>query len=89
MYAKLDWKVHFYRDDLQREVDLIIDRGKDILAVEVKYSKRVGESDLVGLKAFSSVSPKKTRPLIVYRGAERQVRDGIEIIPYQTFLKEL
>lgn len=88
-YGQHDWSLYSFRDDLKREVDLVIDRGKDLLAIEVKYSTRFDPRDLSGLKAFASVAKKQVRAVIVYRGTTRQVRDGVEIVPYQDFLRQL
>jgi predicted AAA+ superfamily ATPase len=88
-YHRLDWKFHFYRDDLKREVDLIVDRGSDILAVEIKYGRKVDPKALAGLTAFQAVAKKKVVPILVYRGMEPQRRGDCLILPYQQFFDQL
>jgi predicted AAA+ superfamily ATPase len=88
-YGQAGWKLYSFRDDLKREVDLVIDRGGELWAVEIKYSPKFDPRDLNGLHAFAGVAKKKVRSFLVYRGKNRQIRDGIEVLPYQEFLEEL
>jgi predicted AAA+ superfamily ATPase len=88
-YGQHGWGLYSFRDDLKREVDLIIERGGELWAVEIKYSTKFDPRDLAGLEAFCGMAKKKVRPVLVYRGKHRQVRDGVEILPYQEFLEEI
>lgn len=88
-YGQHGWRLYSFRDDLKREVDLIIDRGKELWAVEIKYSARFDPRDLSGLSAFAAIARKKVRSILVYRGKHRQNREGIEVLPYQDFLEEI
>jgi len=54
----------------------------------VKNTTRVRPEDLSGLKAFGEDYPKAERGLL-YRGARRELRDGIWIVPIEEFLKRL
>lgn len=60
-------RVHYWREG-NREVDFVVERGRDLLAIEVKSGRRRGA--LSGLAAFTATYP--ARPLLV--GA-----DGIAI----------
>lgn len=88
-YHQKNWKIFFYRDDLKREVDLVVERESDLLAVEIKYAKRVESKDLNGLIAFQGVAKKKVVPIVVYRGEEMQRRGDCQIFPYRKFLEWL
>lgn len=88
-YYQKGWKLFFYRDDLKQEVDLIIDRGKDVMAIEIKYSERYNQGHLNGLKAFASYAKKPVHSILIYRGDAKQSRDDISIVPYEVFLREL
>ncbi len=88
-YGQHGWKLYSFRDDLKREVDLIIDRGTELWAVEIKYTTRFDPRDLAGLRAFASVAKKPVRSVLVYRGTDRQLRDGVEVLPYTDFLNEI
>jgi predicted AAA+ superfamily ATPase len=87
-YQKKDWVYYFYRDDLKNEVDLILDVGKNLFAIEIKYATSFKASFIEGLEAFSRVSKKPTRQILIYRGDTVQLRGSVEIIPYQRFFEE-
>lgn len=80
-----DCGLYYWRTSSGNEVDFIL-YGKDIFrAVEVKNSVHVNPRDLRGLKAFGVDYPEADR-LLLYRGRERLVRDGILIVPCEEFL---
>lgn len=71
------------------EVDFVLRRGKDLLAVEVRSGQRVFEADLRGLRAMADLSGLRRR-LVVFRGDRRQkTADGVELLPVASFLREL
>lgn len=69
------------------EVDFVLRRGRDHLAVEVKASSRFSGEQLVGLRAIADL-PRLKRRLLVYLG-ERSLKmeDGIEIWPFDRFAR--
>ena len=73
----------------QTEVDFVLRRGRDLLALEVKSSRRVSRSWMSGLKALGELR-QVVRRLVVYTGAERlKTQEGIEVWPLETFLTRL
>jgi predicted AAA+ superfamily ATPase len=73
----------------QVEVDFVLRRGRELLAIEVKSAVRFSRSRLSGLRAFGEL-PQVVRRVVVYRGAERLKTDeGIEVWPVQTLLRRL
>src|SRR2546422_9661971 len=63
------------------EVDFVLRRGREQLAIEVKASTRFSSEQLVGLHAIADL-PRLTRRVLVYLG-ERSLKmdDGIEVWP--------
>jgi predicted AAA+ superfamily ATPase len=52
------------------EVDYVIDAGRTVLPIEVKYGSKVGRSDLRGLRRFLDEHPRLApRGLVVFTGA--------------------
>lgn len=87
-YRRPDCKLYFWRTSSGSEVDFIV-YGKDIFrAIEVKNSIHVHPGDLRPLKAFGEDYPEAERVLI-YRGRERLLKDGILIEPCEEFLSRL
>ena len=69
------------------EVDFVLRRGRDYLALEVKAQSRYSTSQLAGLRAIAEL-PRLVRRVLVYLG-DRGLRteDGIEIWPLTRFLR--
>jgi uncharacterized protein len=71
----------------QTEVDFLLRRGREFIAIEVKAQSRFSTPQLVGLRAIGEL-PRLARRILVYLG-DRQLRteDGIEIWPFDRFTK--
>ncbi len=88
-YFEPDWQFFYYRDDLQQEVDLVIDTGRLVLALEIKYSRKIQASQLSSLRVFKHYAKKPVKAFIIFRGDHEENFGDIRAIPYQTFLKRL
>ena len=71
------------------EVDFVLVRGKEKVAIEVKAAERFRGEHTTGLRAISDL-PGLTRRIVVYLG-QRELRPepGIEVLPLARFLEEL
>jgi predicted AAA+ superfamily ATPase len=64
------------------EVDFVLRRGREHLAIEVKHRSRFGADLLNGLRAIAEL-PKLARRVLVYRGRQRmRTDDGIDVWPF-------
>lgn len=71
------------------EVDFILRRRREYLAVEVKSKGRLDGSMLTGLRAIGEL-PHLVRRVLVYTGKRSlTTEDGIEVWPVDRFAKEL
>jgi predicted AAA+ superfamily ATPase len=80
MKSTCNYKTHenyyFWRDSSGNEIDLLIEDGMKLLAVEIKSAKTVHPDFFKNLKQFSKVKPDVI-PYLVYGGQEYQKRtDG-------------
>ena len=74
---------------LATEVDFLLRRGRDYLAIEVKSRPRVGSLDYTGLRAIAELGSLRRR-VLVYLGPRRlRTDDGIDVLPLRTFFDEL
>jgi len=69
------------------EVDVIVDRGLRVSAVEVKSGATVASDFLKGLKRFRGDEQHRARPSeldlrLVFGGEEGQMREGIHVVPW-------
>lgn len=73
---------------VQTEVDFLIKRRNEFIALEVKSGKTPRKSWFKGLKAISDLKGI-TRKIIVYPyGEQYKTQDGIEIIPFIDFIMQ-
>lgn len=71
------------------EVDFLLQKGTEFIAIEVKSGSRVSESWFRGLRAIADLKGLKRR-LLVYTGDEKlKTTDGIEVFPLIEFSKLL
>lgn len=71
------------------EVDFVLRRGREFLAVEVKATARPGPDDLSGLRAISGL-PGLKRRILVHQGARAfTTPQGVEALPAERFAKDL
>lgn len=86
-YREPDLDVRFWRASTGLEVDFVL--GEMSAAVEVKGSTRVHAGDLGGLRALCS-SHRPARAIVVaLERAARRLDDGIEVLPWRSFLEAL
>lgn len=73
----------------QLEVDFLLQRGREMLAIEAKTSPRLQPAQLAGLSAIGEL-PGVVRRIMVYGGARRlKTPAGIEVWPLAVFLAAL
>jgi uncharacterized protein len=70
----------------QTEVDFLLRRGREYLALEVKAQSRFSTPQLSGLRAIADL-PRLVRRVLVYLGDRRlKTEDGIDVWPLNTLL---
>ena len=85
-YHRLQCKLSYWRTYSNFEVDFIV--GKS-LAIEVKATKHVRDSDLIPIRALHSENQISQRIIVCEESMERVTADGIRIMPVEEFLQEL
>lgn len=69
-----DYRLYHWRSSEQREIDILIDGGNQLVNVEVKSSASVSSDDFKHLKWFSKEGPGRTKlctGLVFYLGREK------------------
>jgi predicted AAA+ superfamily ATPase len=77
--------LHYWRSTSQFEVDFILNNQ---FAIEVKSADRISNKHMNGLKALREDNICSAY-LIVCIEERPRIEDGIEILPWQTFLEQL
>ena len=78
----------YWRTKAGVEVDFVVYGERDFAAIEVKNAEILHPGDFTGLKSFGEDYPEATR-LLLYRGSERVLRDGVWVVPAEEFLRAL
>ena len=71
-------KMYFWRDKSQNEVDLIIENGLNLNAIEIKSGKTINQNFFKGLNYFKKLKTD-TQLHLIYGGNENQERTNYKI----------
>ncbi|MGE3345743.1 MAG: DUF4143 domain-containing protein [Vicinamibacterales bacterium] len=70
-----------------REVDFLLQRGRELIAIEVKATSRPQAADFAGLKAVAEL-PQVSRRVLVHTGQRAfTTDDGVEALPVTDFVR--
>lgn len=81
------FRLSSYRTEHGAEVDFVLETGSKIIGLEVKSQNVISRIDLRGIKSFQEYAGKKTQCFIIYPGKVSKTVNGVEILPWQVFLK--
>jgi len=80
-------QVYFWRDSTGHEVDLIIDRGSELVPVEVKSGETIGSDFFKGLEYWRSLPGQQDTPAAMVFGGETSARRrGVAIYSWRHWL---
>ncbi|RJP29859.1 MAG: ATP-binding protein [Actinobacteria bacterium] len=80
-------RIYYWQTQAGREVDFVIEIGRDIVAVEVKSGENWTKRDLKGLSDFLSATPRCKAAVIAYNGKEAiKLGDKMWAIPLGTLI---
>jgi predicted AAA+ superfamily ATPase len=80
-----DWSYWAPAEAAQTEVDFLLRRGREWLAIDAKSGTRVGPDELRGLRAISDLKGLVRRVLVNRGSSTLKTADGIEVWPIDRF----
>jgi predicted AAA+ superfamily ATPase len=84
-----DWRYWAPADAARTEVDFLLRRGREWLAIEAKAGTGVGPDELRGLRAVEGLQGLRRR-ILLNRGSRRlRTADGIEVWPVSALIEAL
>jgi predicted AAA+ superfamily ATPase len=86
-YNRLDDPMAFWRTSSGFEVDLIV--GDMDLAIECKSTREIRAADFKGMRALGEEHAPRRRIVVSRVESPRRTEDGIEILPWNEFCREL
>ena len=87
--ADVDLRIASYRTAHGGEVDLIVERPRQVWAIELKAGRTVSGTDLRGLRSFGEFYGKRHQARVWYLGDERRRVDGVDVLPWQEGVREM
>jgi predicted AAA+ superfamily ATPase len=78
-----DASLYFFRDQNGREIDLIIERDRRLIPVEIKSSGTWNPEFAKNVQWFQALSPRADRGMVVYGGDQRIESDGYRVLPFR------
>lgn len=87
-YKERESKLSFFRTSDGAEVDIVLEIGGDVLAIEIKSSRSPSLSDVRGLRSFIS-DHKYKRAVCLCRTNRAYLDDKIEFLNWRAFLNQL
>jgi predicted AAA+ superfamily ATPase len=71
------------------EVDFLLRRGREHLAIEAKVGKDPSGADFAGLRAVATLPTLVRRVLVCGTARTRRTEDGIDVLPVARFLEQV
>lgn len=87
-YSKGKSDIYYWRTKAGVEVDFVIYGENSFWAIEVKNKTKIAPGDVRGLINFRDDYPE-SKQILLYRGNERIIENGILCIPCEEFLKQI
>ena len=76
--------LYFWRDRSGHEVDLLVDRGTELVPIEAKSGQTVNSSFFTGLRKWQEIAGDAAGSAwLVYGGDRRHGRENIEALPWR------
>jgi uncharacterized protein len=72
-----------------QEVDFILIRGSDLMAIEAKSGRTFKNAWCKGLRAIETLEGLQRRIVVYPRGPAMRTEDGIDVLPFKEFADEL
>lgn len=80
----LDPRLYFYQITGRNEVDLIYQRGHELVPIEIKSSRTYNSSFLSGIKSFKKIAPDRcVDSYLIYSGDEEIKINDVQLLNYQ------
>ena len=74
--------LYFFRDSNGNEVDVLVQKGRALTAIEIKSSSTYNPALIKGLKKIATLSERISQSYLVYSGDAFEFSDGIKALKY-------
>ena len=78
--------MYYFRDSAGNEIDLILEREGEPIAIEIKSSKKVEDSMLRGLKYWQKLQPNSQTILLHGGDRDELLNEKMSILPFNEII---
>jgi uncharacterized protein len=83
LHHRQQLSMHFWRDHKGREIDLLIDRGSGVVAIEIKSGATINADFFRGLAYYQHLAQDHLqRSFLIYGGDQQQTRSAAIVLPW-------
>ncbi len=76
--------IHYFRDNVGNEVDIILENGVSVRPVEIKLGSTINEDYFKGLRYYRNLNKKNgAKPALIYGGIQDQRRQTADVFSYR------
>jgi len=73
---------YFWRDKIGNEVDVIIEKGEDLIPIEIKSGRTITKDYFKGLNYWKKISDFTSKGIVIFGGTTTQQREKNNILPW-------
>ncbi len=88
-YNIMSDKLYFYRDSNNNEIDLLIDKGNEVIPIEIKSGQTYNETFRKGLKHWRKIYNSNQKGYVVYGGQDVRMINEDSLLNTQNILDAL
>jgi hypothetical protein len=85
VHRGLEPDVYFWRDSSGHEIDLLVERGKELVPVEAKSGETFASDFLDTLRFWRKLTRKHQPAALVYGGDTSYLREGVVVMSWKTW----
>lgn len=74
--------MYYFRDNVGNEVDVLMDKGSEVVPVEIKSGQTVADEFFKGLDYYRKLNPAVKKSWLVYAGDKFYEEGGHHVCPY-------
>ncbi len=74
--------IYFWRDSAGHEIDLVIELGKELIAIEIKSGQTLSPDFFKNLLFWKQLTDQDTRLVLFYGGDKAQFRSEVAVYPW-------
>ena len=82
--AGLSANLYFWRNNIGDEIDVIVEQGNKLQAIEIKSAQTIAPQFMSGLNKWVAIAGEAALPpQLIYGGMETMTRNGVQILSWQ------